>query len=93
MTATTLTFRSEQLEALTWSSQAMLARMGIQPKERRCPACDSIIYSRRHAQCGACGKDLPEHCRFNDGEARRIENLVKTERERHLAWLKKNRSI
>jgi hypothetical protein len=55
----------------------------------RCPACHSIIYSRSHQLCGACGRPLPEKCLFSPAEARRIQTLILTERERHRKWLNK----
>jgi hypothetical protein len=52
-----------------------------------CPACGSIIYSRRHLLCGVCAHPLPPEARFPDGEASRIELLVEMERDRHRQWL------
>jgi len=63
--------------------------MGLKPRGQLCPSCDSIIYSRRHRLCGVCGQVLPEDCRFTATEAETVEMLLKTERERHRAWLKK----
>lgn len=55
----------------------------------RCPHCDSIIYSRRHKLCGLCGRKLPEEFLFSPAEAQRLENLLRTEQERHRLWMKK----
>jgi len=63
--------------------------VGIQPRERHCPSCDSIVYSRRHRLCGACGEALPKDCLFTATEAENVEMLLRTERQRHRAWLKK----
>ena len=63
------------------------------PRERHCPSCDSIVYSRRHRLCGVCGQALPEDCLFTATEAESVEMLLRTERQRHRAWLKKTTSI
>ena len=63
--------------------------IGIKPRAGHCPACDSIIYSRRHRLCGVCGQALPADCRFTAIEAERVEVLLRTERQRHRAWLKR----
>ena len=55
--------------------------------EHRCPVCRSIIYSRRHRLCGVCSRPLPEESLFTPSEARRIEKLIESERERHKRWL------
>jgi predicted nucleic acid-binding Zn ribbon protein len=67
--------------------------MGLKPRVRLCPSCDSIIYSRRHRLCGVCGQVLPEDCRFTATEAETVEMLLKSERERHRAWLKKTTEL
>ena len=63
--------------------------VGIKPRERHCPSCDSIVYSRRHRLCGVCGEALPKDCLFTATEAENVEMLLRTERQRHRAWLKK----
>ena len=65
-------------------------RVGVTPGERRCPCCDSLVYSRRHKQCGACSEPLPASCLFSIEEANRVDTLLKTERERHRKWLKRS---
>ena len=35
-----------------------------EPASPKCPACGSIIYSRRHVLCGVCGERLPEELLF-----------------------------
>ena len=64
-------------------------RVGVEPAERRCPACDSIVYSRRHKTCGVCGEALPESCRLTTDEAQRVDALLRTERQRHRDWLRR----
>jgi len=61
----------------------------VKPRERHCPSCDSIVYSRRHRLCGVCGQALPEDCLFTATEAESVEMLLRTERQRHRAWLKR----
>jgi hypothetical protein len=55
--------------------------------ERRCPACNSLVYSRRHKLCGLCGEALPPACIFSDAEAHSIEMRLNEERQRHRQWL------
>src|SRR5437868_6616493 len=63
------------------------SRLGIRLSARRCPACDSIIYSRRHNRCGVCERILPVNFLFTSDEAGKVDVLLRTERERHRAWL------
>src|SRR2546430_15563462 len=67
--------------------------IGARPRERHCPSCDSIVYSRRHRLCGVCGQVLPEDCRFTATEAENVEMLFRTEQQRHRAWLKKTTAM
>jgi predicted nucleic acid-binding Zn ribbon protein len=67
-----------------------LVRHITSPKpELRCPACDSILYSRRSKFCGVCGEALPEELRFTPFEANRVKHLLRTERERHRIWMQR----
>jgi hypothetical protein len=72
-----------------WRNPKFLDRVGGQGPAARCPACNSIVYSRRHELCSVCGEHLPQKCRFTNWEARRVESLFETERSRHRAWLRK----
>ncbi|MBI4660526.1 MAG: hypothetical protein HY735_16945 [Verrucomicrobia bacterium] len=65
-------------------------RLTEEPAESRCPHCDSIIYSRRHKLCGLCGQALPEELRFSASEVERLENILRTEQQRHRVWMKRN---
>src|SRR6266571_5439812 len=65
----------------------------VKPRERHCPSCDSIVYSRRHRLCGVCGHALPEDCRFTAPEAESVEMLLRTERQGHRAWLKRTTAM
>jgi len=65
----------------------------VKPSARHCPSCDSIVYSRRQRLCGVCGLALPEDCRFTATEAKSVEMLLRTERQRHRAWLKRTGTI
>ena len=65
----------------------------VKPRQRYCPSCDSIVYSRRHSLCGVCGHALPEDCRFTATEAESVAMLLRTERQRHRAWLKKTTAM
>ena len=66
---------------------------GVGTRERHCPLCDSIVYSRRHRLCGVCGGVLPEDCLFTATEAENVEMLIRIERQRHRAWLKKTTAM
>jgi len=57
--------------------------LGIEPRERHCPSCDSIVYSRRHRLCGVCGEALPTDCLFTATEAQNVEMPLRSERQRH----------
>jgi hypothetical protein len=50
-----------------------------------------VIYSRRHRLCGVCNQPLPDHLLFNVIEARRVEDLLRTERDRHRQWMQQRR--
>jgi hypothetical protein len=67
--------------------QFLLRRLGVGPRSERCPSCNSIIYSRRHGRCGVCERTLPESFLFTSTEVEKVDSLLKTERERHRAWL------
>lgn len=68
---------------------AKLARLGVEPEAHRCPSCNSPVYSRRLKVCGVCGEELPREVRFTLDEAERVDQLLKTERERHRRWLRR----
>jgi hypothetical protein len=55
-------------------------------RERRCPHCNSIIYSRRHRVCGVCCEPLPVACTFSEEESASVKSLLQEERERHRKW-------
>ena len=67
--------------------------LGVKRRERHCPSCDSIVYSRRHRLCGVCGQALPKDCLFTATEAENVEMLLRTERQRHRAWVKKTTAM
>jgi hypothetical protein len=53
----------------------------------RCPECDSILYTRRHKLCGVCGAELPGELLFTAQEASRVEELLRTEQQKHRDWM------
>jgi len=65
------------------------ARLGVEPRAAHCPSCHSIVYTRRHPQCGACGESLPDECLFTHSEARNVETMMQSERQRHRAWIER----
>src|ERR1041385_6730802 len=94
MSAATLNIRwsdraGQQAVPISYEGQISFLRTGVGSRERHCPSCDSIVYSRRHKVCGACGQMLPKDCLFTATEAENVEMLLRSERERHRAWLKK----
>ena len=48
-----------------------------------CPACGSIIYSRRNVLCGVCGQRLPNWLLFTPEERQAVERDL-TEAKRRL---------
>jgi hypothetical protein len=81
---------SDQPITIPSNHAVSFVRIGVTPGERRCPGCASVVYSRRHKQCGSCGEPLPANCLFSAEEAERVDALLKTERERHREWLRKS---
>src|SRR6185503_3625129 len=69
--------------------EELFSRTGTRPSPTQCPACGSIVYSKRHKLCGVCGRELPEACRFSESTATTIETILRTEKERYRAWLRK----
>jgi len=95
MSTSTLTTRSDgssRNESFSTfpGNQFLLRRIGVEPREQRCPHCNSLVYTRRHKQCGVCERVLPVRLLLSDVEAQRVDILLRTERQRHRAWLKKN---
>lgn len=62
-------------------------RSGSQPDQRFCPACDSIIYSRRQRRCGVCERELPLDVCFNAEQSSLIAAVIASDKQRHRAWL------
>ncbi len=83
----------EQALPISHGGKNSFLSIGVGPPERHCPSCDSIVYSRRHRLCGVCGQMLPEDCLFTATEAENVEMLLRIERQRHRAWLKKTAAI
>jgi len=63
--------------------------IGSARKPARCPECRSVIYSRRQRVCGLCGHPVPEELLFSPAEARRLEQLLDAERNRHRTWMER----
>lgn len=74
---------------LNHSCAALFARGVNVQKERHCPHCHSIIYSRRHKVCGVCFESLPAACTFSEAESSNVKSIFEEERERHRKWLVK----
>jgi len=80
-------FAKGQALPLGTNSRILFSRFGVATRERRCPSCDSIVYSRRTSRCGVCEQVLPSNCLFTSAEAEKVDSLLRTERQRHKAWL------
>jgi hypothetical protein len=78
-----------QQVSIPFRRPGILVRVGVEPSERRCPACNSLVYSRRHNRCGVCGRILPTSCLFTSDEAERVDALLRKERQRHRDWLRR----
>jgi len=92
MSASTSNFRwseCDRNQPVALGGQNQYFGIRVKPRARHCPSCDSIVYSRRHSLCGVCGHVLPDDCRFTAPEAESVEMLLRTERQRHRAWLKR----
>ena len=74
---------------VVFNNKNLFCRISVQAQERRCPTCDSIVYSRRHSRCGVCEQVLPTNCLFDPDESAKVDVLLRTERQRHKAWLTK----
>lgn len=73
---------------IAYNEETSFFARGVKPGvERRCPACDSIVYSRRHKLCGVCAEPLPLNCLFSVEQRESIESLISEERQRHRLWL------
>src|SRR5947209_12012823 len=96
MSASTLSIRwtdCDRNHPVALGGQNQYFGIRVKPRERYCPSCDSIVYSRRHRLCGVCGHVLPQECRFTPPEAESVEMLLRTERQRHRAWLKRTTAM
>ena len=48
----------------------------------RCPACHSLIYSRRHKKCVECGVSLPRELLLTDEQIRAFDEQTKQAKKR-----------
>lgn len=91
MNATTLdigcTEEGGRIPADDFNSQMFSSRLGIRLREQHCPACNSLVYSRRHRRCGVCERELPPSFLFSHAEVERLDAVLQSERRRHKAWL------
>lgn len=89
MSATIAAAQKLEFRIATEESTTLFAR-GINVRnQRRCPHCESIIYSRRTFLCGVCDKALPDECLFTPEQAQTVSTLLAEERQRHRAWLQR----
>ena len=80
----------DEISPASLSGDYLSSRIGVRLHEQHCPSCNSIVYTRRHSRCGVCEQVLPAGFLFSGAEAERVDQLLRTERRRHRAWL--NRS-
>src|SRR2546425_10643840 len=85
--------RRSDTPTVSFDGQFLSSRIGVWPREQRCPSCNSVVYSRRHNRCGVCERELPESFLFNSAEAGKVDALLRAERQRHKAWLMKREEI
>ena len=78
---------SSQIPLVSLDSEFFPSRIGVRLREQRCPLCNSVVYTRRHGRCGVCERALPASFLFTSDEAEKVDVLIRTERERHKAWL------
>ena len=83
----------EQALPISHGGKIPFPSVGLGRRVRHCPACDSIVYSRRHKLCGVCGQLLPVACLFTAAEAENVATLLRIEQQRHRAWLKKSTAL
>jgi len=76
-------------DPVAFDGQFLSSRIGVRLREQRCPSCNSVVYTRRHSQCGVCEQSLPESFLFTTDEAEKVDSLLSAERQRHRAWLRK----
>lgn len=50
---------------------------------KRCPSCNSPIYSRKRIYCGVCGEKLPSELLLTEEQRRAIDEINKDCRENH----------
>jgi hypothetical protein len=50
--------------------------------EYKCPACGSVIYSRRNPLCGVCAKPLPKELLFTTEERMVVERELEEAKRR-----------
>ena len=51
-----------------------------------CPACDSVVYSRRSGKCGVCGESLPSGFLFTEEQRTIIEGEIERMERSHHAF-------
>ena len=78
---------SGQKSGVDFDGGFLTSRIGVDLSEERCPACNSLVYSRRHPRCGVCERELPESVLFSQTEAEKVASLVRAEEQRHWVWL------
>ena len=71
----------------SFGNHFLSSRIGVRLREQRCPSCNSVLYTRRHNRCGVCEQVLPGSLLFTKDEAEKVDALLRTERQRHRAWL------
>ena len=89
MSATACNLQELDLNEVDLHHSSIFARGVKTEAERRCPHCDSVVYSRRHKLCGVCSEPLPEACLFSEAQAQNVRTMVQEERQRHRVWLQK----
>ena len=89
MSATACNLQELELNDVDLHDTAIFARGVKTEAERRCPHCNSVVYSRRHKLCGVCAEPLPAAVLFSEAQAQNVRSIVDEERQRHRVWLQK----
>lgn len=89
MSAIACHIRDLEIEEIDLHDTTLFSRGVKSEAERRCPHCNSVVYSRRHKLCGVCAEPLPDACLFSEAQAQNVRTLVDEERARHRVWLQK----
>ena len=87
---------TETLLEIEWESpvtpernlSSLYARLGVPLREKHCPCCGALLYSRRQSSCGYCLRPIPDQERFTEEQSAMVKSVLEEERQRHRQWLR-----